>query len=103
MQTTQDVNPSGLYSVTAAARLLPSSHAGKSLHHRTLRRWLNAGQVKGVKREVGGKVHWFIQGAELLKLVGFGEAPPDRGRSTAQAERDYEEAMAELRARGLHV
>lgn len=97
-----EVKPKKLYSLTQAARLIPSCQAGKSTHIRTLRTWIAAGILKAVSRQHGKVRHWFVPGSEILRLTDVpDDFPPQQTRGPKQREREYERACKELEARGL--
>lgn len=93
---TETIDPKRLYSVRAAAELIPSTHQSakrSSITTRTLRAWIAAGKVRVVKRSIAnGRGQVFITGEEILNLRGAGSSPPpietprERRRRLANAE-----------------
>lgn len=57
--------PTDLLHTTAAARLIPGAHPGKTIHVGTLFRWIHEGRLRAWK--VCGRVH--VSRGELLALV----------------------------------
>jgi hypothetical protein len=94
----KEINPDGVYSFSEAVGLIPSCQAGKKLHVATLYRWHKQGKIKAHKSPGRG---WFINGAELLRLLAADQVPEFHGRTPAQRNRDHERAMANLKRRGV--
>jgi len=102
-----EVDPNRVYNLKDAAEYIPKCRSNDTkVRPQTLRRWLKEGLVDGLQRKAKVRTSWFIQGDQILRLLrhfGWTEKPFDRGPTPSQRRRDYEAAMAELRARGLKV
>jgi hypothetical protein len=94
-----EIDPERLYSFAEAARLLPSCAPGKTVHPDTLHGWRKDGLFSAHPRRVGRRRHWFVMGAELLRLMGF-DAPPARAvGGGAEVESRVAAALARIEAR----
>ena len=95
----KDINPAGIYTFAEAVQLIPSCQSGKRLHVATLYRWHKQGKLTAHKSPGRG---WYIFGAELLRLLSADQAPVVvNGRTPTQANRNYEQAMQNLKRRGM--
>jgi hypothetical protein len=99
-----DVEPGRLYPLSEVASFIPSTHAGKKVHYRTLTRWRRQGRLNCQSRQAGdGRRHYFVWGAEIIRFLGGEQRPqlPKDYRTPTQARRDHEAAVERLRKRGL--
>lgn len=94
MTDIKDINPQGVYSLGEAAKLLPSTRAGRCVHVRTLYRWMERGHLKANRQPNG--YGWYVSGAELLRLLHADKIPEWKGRTPAERNRACDAAMKEL-------
>lgn len=92
-----DIEPHRLYSFAEAARLIPSSHAGKTVHIVTLRRWRAQGRFAAICRQAGKRRYWFLPGVVILALSRAqdvewqGRTPTERRSAVEAARKRFEE------------
>jgi hypothetical protein len=97
----ETVDRQRLYSLAAAAALLPSPRQGKRVHPETLRRWIRVGRVKGLPGPNGSGL--YVPGTEIARLLCLDDFPVFLGRSRAEMQRESAAAKVELRKMGLKV
>lgn len=94
MTDIKNINPQGVYSLTEACSLVPSSRPGRTVCLRTLQRWRSQG-ILTAHRQPGG-CGWYVSGAELLRLLHADKIPEWTGRTPAERNRECDAAMREL-------
>ena len=78
----KDIEPGRLYSLTDAARLVPSRQSGvPHVARSTLYKAIRAGLIKGIRRPGTMRASWFIQGSDIILYLGTPTAQPDPARA----------------------
>ncbi len=100
MVNVMEIDPNDVYSISEAARLIPSCQAGKVLNLATLHRWRAQGKLKAQRSPGRG---WYVFGSELLRMLAADQIPVCKGMTPAPRKRAHEQTMAELKRLAVFI